>query len=185
MEDNNYKTALSVFIQSIKAGTKYHEYSLDLGMTPPVLQGVGVPALPMTLSVKIIDKCYFQHGVTEATLGRLYDLIANPTAVYKSDSPHLDHTKVDAVVLVTIETKDGNPLLVAVHANKMIGRRQVNQIRSVYDKKEGVVQKWRDNGLLLWGKPAPPAAQATVTPIKPAVAAPVVTVKKTRQFTKN
>lgn len=183
MEDNNYKTALNVFIQSIRAGTKYHEYSLDLGMTPTVLQGVGVPALPITISVKVIDKCYFEHGVTEATLGRLYDLIANPNAVYKSDSPHLDHTKVEAVVLVTIESKEGNPLLVAVHANKMIGRRQVNQIRSVYDKKEGVVKKWRDNGLLLWDKPAVPAAQATVTPIKPAVAAPVVTVKKKKQIT--
>jgi len=190
MEDQNYKTALSVFIQSIKAGTKYHEYSLDVGMTPPVLQNVGLPALPLTISVKIIDKCYFEHGVTEATLGRLDDLIANPLSVYKSDSPHIDPAKVEAVVLVTIETKDGNPLLVAIHANKLIGRRQVNQIKSVYDKKDGVVQKWRNNGLLLWDKPAAPAVQATVTPIKPAAAvvvpaAPVVSVKKRRQFPKN
>ncbi|MFJ3318721.1 hypothetical protein ACIPLR_25555 [Herbaspirillum huttiense] len=185
MEDKNYKTALSVFIKSIKAGTKYHEYSLDVGMTPPVLQHVGVPALPLTISVKILDKCYFQHGVTEATLGRLYDLVANAKSVFKSDSPHLDHTAVDAVVVVTIETKDGNPLLVAVHTNKMVGRRLVNQIRSVYDKKEDVVQKWREKGLVLWDRPAEPGVPATVTPIKPPVVVPVVTVKKKRQFTKN
>jgi hypothetical protein len=154
-------------------------------MTPPVLQSVGVPELPMTISVKIIDKCYFEHGVKEATLGRLYGLIANPLAVYKSDSPHLDHTKVEAVILVTIEAKNGNPLLVAIHANKTIGRRQVNLIKSVYDKKEAVVQKWRDNGLLLWVKPAAPAVQARVMPIKPVVVAPMVTVKRTRRFTKN
>ncbi len=188
MEDKNYKTALSVFIQSIKSGTKYHEYSLAVGMTPPVLQDVGVPALPMSISVKIIDKCYFEHGVTEATLGCLYDLIANPTAVYKSDSPHLDHMKVEAVVLVTIEARGGDPLLVVIHANKTIGRRQVNLIKSVYSKKEVVVQKWRDNGLLLWDKPATIAVHTMVTPLKSVVAVSattVVTVKKTRQFSKN
>lgn len=185
MEDKNYKTALKVLIQSIKDGKKYHEYSLDLGMTPPVLQNLGVPALPLTMSVKNIDKCHFEHGVTEGTLGRLYDLIANPIAVFKSDSPHLDHTKVDAVVLVTIETKDGKPLLAAVHINQTIGRRLVNLVKSVYDKDEAVVQKWRGKGLLLWDKPTTPATQATVTPIKPAMTAPVVTVKKKRTFTKN
>lgn len=185
MEDKNYKTALKVFIQSIKDGKKLHEHSLEVGMTPQVLQNVGVPALPMTISVKIIDKCYFEHGVSEATLGRLYDLIANPMAVFKSDSPHIDHAQVEAVVLITIERKDGNPLLVAVHTNKMIGRRQVNQIKSVYDKKEEVVLKWREKGLLLWDKPAVPAPQATVTPIRPGIAVPVVTVKKRRTFTKN
>lgn len=200
MEDKNYKTALSVFLKLSKSGTKYNEYSLDVGITPPVLQNLNAPALPMTISVKAIDKCFFEHGVTESMLGRLYDLIANPTTVYKSDSPHIDPTKVHAVVVVTIEAKAGNPLLVAVHMNQMIGRRQVNQIKSVYDKPAEVVQKWRRNGLVMWDKPTAPAALATVTAIKPAapevapaapitsaapVTAPTVTVKKTRQISKN
>ena len=186
MEDKkNYKTALSVFIQSIKTGTKFHEYELEVGITPQVLQNVGLPQLPMVIGVKMLDKCHFDHGITEATLARLDELIANPTAIYKSDSPHIDHSTMQAVVLVTIENKDGNPLLVAVHANQTSGRRQVNKIKSIYDKKEAVVKKWRANGLLLWDRPTTPAVQATVMPIKAAGAVPVVIIKKKRQITKS
>lgn len=185
MENQNYKTALSVFVQSIKAGTKFHEYALEVGMTPPVLVNLGLPALPLMISVKEIDKCHFDHGVTLATLNRLYDLVANPNAVFASDSPHLDHTKVTAAVVITIETKNGNPILVAVHADQMLGRTKVNLVKSVYDKPGGVVQGWRTKGLLLWEKPAAPVSQATVTPLTPAVAAPVVTIKKTRTITNN
>jgi hypothetical protein len=185
MEDKNYKTALSVLIQSIKAGTKYHEYSLEVGMTPPVLLGIGVPQLPLTISVKMIDKCYFDHGISEARLRRLYDLIASPKSVFKSDSPHLDLAKVNPVVVITVEVKDENPILIAVHPNQMVGRRAVNLIKSIYDKPEDMLQKWRGKGLLLWDAPASPApaVPGTVTPIKPA--APVVAVKKTRQITNN
>jgi hypothetical protein len=183
MEDTNYKTALSVFIQSIKAGTKYHEYSLDVGMTPPVLLGLGLPELPMTISVKIIDKVFFEHGISESRLRRLYDLVANPHSVFRSDSPHIDPAKVNPVVVITVEVKDGNPILIAVHPNQMIGRRAVNQIKSVYDKPEEMLQRWRAKGLLLWDTPKVPAAAAALVAAPAAV--PVVTVKKVRLVTKN
>lgn len=189
MEDTNYKTALSVFIQSIKAGTKYHEYSLDVGMTPPVLVGLGLPELPMTISVKIIDKIFFEHGISEARLRRLYDLVANPHSVFKSDSPHIDPAKVNPVVVITVEVKDGNPILIAVHPNQMIGRRAVNQIKSMYDKPEEMLQRWRAKGLLLWQnapKASTAAAALVAVPATAApAAAPVVTVKKVRLATKN
>jgi hypothetical protein len=179
MEDKNYKTALNVFIKSIQAGTRYHEYSLEVGKTPKVLLNLGVPDLPITIGVKVIDKCYFEHGVPEATLGRLYELIENLTSVYKSDSPHLDHNQISAIVLITTETKNGNPLLIAVHTNKTVGRRQVNQICSVYDKKKEVIQKWRDKGLVLWDKPGWSSTINTVTVVKP-----VVITKKKKNFVK-
>lgn len=180
MEDKNYKTALNVFIKSIQTGTKFHEYELEVGKTPEVLLNLGVPDLPMIIGVKVIDKCYFEHGVPEATLGRLYDLIANPTSIYKSDSPHLDHSQVNAIVVVTVETKNGNPLLIAVHINKTVGRRQVNQICSVYDKKKEVVEKWRDKGLVLWDKPGfSSTVSVTLT------TQPIVTTKKKKQLIKD
>jgi len=188
MEDQNYKIALNVFLQSIKAGTKYHEYSLDVGITPPVLLAVGVPQLPLTISVKTIDKCFYQHGVSEARLRRLYDLIANPQSVFLSDSPHINPSQAHPIVVITIEVKDENPILVAVHPNQRIGRRAVNQVKSVYDKPEEMLTKWKGKGLLLWEAPAiPPSSMATVTPIgqpaaKPGAAAPVVTVKKVRRI---
>ncbi|MGV7211123.1 hypothetical protein ACLB1G_25085 [Oxalobacteraceae bacterium A2-2] len=150
MEHSNYRIALSAFIQSIKAGKTCHEYALEVGPTPPVLQRVGVPALPMFISVKAVDKCYFDHGIGEATLARLYDLVSAPAAVYKSDSPHLDHARLQAIVVVTIEMRNGDPLLVAIHANSMLGRQRVNQIKSIYTKKSEVVRKWRTKGLMLW-----------------------------------
>lgn len=188
MEDQNYKTALSVFLKSIKTGTKYHEYSLDVGITPPVLLAVGVPQLPVTISVKTIDKCFFQHGVSEARLRRLYDLIANPQSVFRSDSPHIDPTQPHPVVVITVEVKNENPILVAVHPDQRIGRRAVNQIKSIYDKPEAMVEKWREKGLLLWeAAVAQPSVEATVTPIsRPAatleVTAPVIRVKKARRI---
>lgn len=189
MEDQNYKTALSVFLKSIKAGTNYHEYSLDVGITPPVLLAVGVPQLPMTISVKTIDKCFFRHGISEARLRRLYDLIANPQSVFLSDSPHINPNQAHPIVVITVEVKDENPILVAVHPDQRVGRRAVNQIKSVYDKPEEMLGKWKNKGLLLWEAPATaaPTPPATVTPIgqsaaKPGVAVPIVTIKKVRRI---
>lgn len=183
MEDTNYKTALSVFLQTIKAGTKYHEYSLDIGMTPPVLLGIGLPELPMTISVKIIDKIFYQHGIPEAKLKRLYDLIANPKSIFKSDSPHIDPGKVNPVVVITVEVKDANPILIAVHPNQIIGRRPVNQIKSMYDKPADMLQKWRGKGLLLWDAPQE-SGTAPISGTGPAPARPVVTVMKKRVIAK-
>lgn len=186
MEDNNYKTALKLLLQAIRDGKKNHELHLTLGVTPPALQHLGLPSLPLTISAKAIDKCHFDHGVTENMLGRLYDLVANPATVFRSDSPHLEGKTVDAVVVVTVEDKAGNPLLVAVHVNMLVGRLYVNQIKSVYDKPAEMLAKWRDKGLVLWDRPTVPAEKATVTPIKApaAPAMPVVTVKRSR-LTKN
>jgi hypothetical protein len=186
MEDNNYKTALKLLLQAIRDGKKNHELHLTLGATPPALLRLGVPALSLTISAKAIDKCHFDHGVTEGTLARLYDLVANPTTVFKSDSPHLVGKGVDALVVVTVEDKAGNPLLVALHMNVLVGRAHVNQIKSVYDKPVEMLAKWRDKGLVLWDRPEAPAEKATVTPIKApaALAAPVVMVKRNR-LTKN
>lgn len=186
MEDNNYKTALKLLLQAIRDGKKNHELHLTLGLTPPTLLQLGLPVLPLTISAKAIDKCHFDHGVTENTLARLYDLVANPTTVYKSDSPHLEGKAIDAVVVVTVEDKAGNPLLVAVHVNMLVGRTNVNQIKSVYDKPAEMLAKWRDKGLVLWDRPDAGTEKATVTPIKApaAQAAPVVTIKRSR-LTKN
>lgn len=89
MENHNYKTALKLLLQGIRDGKRNHELYLTVGVTPPALLHLGLPALPLTISAKAIDKCHFDHGVTENTLGRLYDLVANTAAVFKSDSPHL------------------------------------------------------------------------------------------------
>lgn len=182
MEDNNYKTALKLLLQAIRDGKRNHELHLTLGVTPPALLHLGLPALPLTISAKAIDKCHFDHGVTENTLARLYGLVANPATVFKSDSPHLQGKAVDAVVVVTVEDKAGNPLLVALHVNMQVGRSCVNQIKSVYDKPAEMLVKWRDKGLVIWDRPAAPAEKATVTPIKAsaAQAAPMVMVKRSR-----
>jgi hypothetical protein len=183
MEHANFRTALSLLLRSMQAGQPTHEFSLEVGLTPPVLTALGLPELPMIISAKAIDKIFFQHGIHESRLQRLYDLIAAPKSIYRSDSPHIDRTKVNPVVVVTVEVKDADPILIAIHPEQEIGRlkEKVNVIKSVYDKPAAMLDKWRDKGLLLWevvGSVAVPTAQ--VMP-----AAPVITMKPRRTITKN
>jgi hypothetical protein len=149
MTDINYKVALDLLIKACIQGNARPELYLEIGQTPASLTVHGVPQLPVAISGKTVEKVFFDHGITKSVLERLYGLIESPNAVFRS-ATHADQ----GYVVVTIEMKDSAPVIIAIHANKQIGRgRFVNEIASVYAKADLAVQhKWAAAGLLLWKK---------------------------------
>jgi len=55
-----------------------------------------ISQLPLVITGKVIDKVYFDHGITRPMLGRLYSTIAQLKAIYRSDT-------AGGAVIVTFE----------------------------------------------------------------------------------
>lgn len=149
MEDKNYKTALGLLIKSISDGpasTKSHQLILQLGPTPQVLLDQGMPQLPMAINGRVIDKCFFDHGMTKPMLERIYSNICAPKAIYRSSNGE------PGCVVMSAETKDAKPIIISVRSNhQMAGRRDYyNAVTSMYDKGGDVEIRWKKNGWLLW-----------------------------------
>ena len=146
MEHPNYKTAVRLVIQNAQNGNVHHEHVLEIGPTPETFLRLGFPPLPLAIKAKTIDKVYFDHGITRGILERLYNLVASPRAIYRSAPPHqTGHVAVTAVF------KGNEPIIIALHPNKAVGRgRFVNEVASVYAKHPDIEAKWAAAGLKLW-----------------------------------
>lgn len=167
MEDANYKSLLGMMLKDLTDSANcnsvlHHQRILTLGPTPQVLIDIGMPQLPLVISGRVVDKAFFDHGMTKGLLEQLYKLIANPKAAYQG------HQDQPGSAVVTYETKDGAPIIAAIHPNKQMGGRGdraafYNNIASVCDKRsnspgETIEVRWKKQGLLQWQAPRRPAA---------------------------
>ena len=151
LEDPNFRVALGLMLKSMTEAyetskVKNHQIVLQLGPTPQILIDAGLPQLPVGLTGKVVDKCYFDHGITKGMLEKIYHVISVPRALYKSRNPE------DATVVMSYEIKGANPLIAAIHPNKQLaGRRDFyNNIASYYFKENNAEVRWKSDGLLLW-----------------------------------
>lgn len=121
-----------------------HQIVLTLGPTPQVLIDIGLPQLPITMTGRVVDKCFFDHGLTKGMLERTYRIIESPKALYKSPTT--------GCVAVSYEIKNSDPLIAAIHPNKQLGGRKdyFNNVASLYYKENNPEQRWKQQGLLLW-----------------------------------
>lgn len=145
------QAALADRIDAILQG-KRSDQPLYLGQTPPVLQRLGMSALPMGTPERTIEKAIYQHGMLSRELKTLADAIADPVAVVKSES---NIAPEDALVVVTDLVKsDGRPVIVAMHANKVLNRVEINQVASVYPRERPVqtIPRWFSDLLLYANK---------------------------------
>jgi hypothetical protein len=110
------------------------------------MEHAGFPALDLVIKGSAVDKAHFDHGIPKSMLYRLADIIASPKALYRSA------TIQSSAVVITFEVKDGAPILIPLHANKLVGRSHVNVVASVYNKEATVEQRWANAGLKLWSK---------------------------------
>lgn len=142
---SNYQALVQVVLTAAQSGQPQKEVVLQLGPTPDYLIAhCGFPQLPLIIRGKTIDKVFFDHGVTKGILERLDTILQAPKALYKSE------TVVDGAIVVTFEMKSQEPLLVALHPNKLQGRDYVNVVASIYAKPVNKQQHWNNKGLLLW-----------------------------------
>ncbi len=148
-ENTNFKTLVGVIVDAEIAGKPRHELLLELGETPAyILQNCpGFKALDLVLKAKNLGKMVFDHGMKKGMIERLPEILGKPKALYKSASEQVK----DACVIMTFEAHNGFPIIIAVHPGKMIGRRMVNEVASMYFKEGPDPQaKWKSAGLLLW-----------------------------------
>jgi len=147
MENPTYRTAIQLAIRNITSGTPSHELILEIGATPLVLRNVGLPDLPTSILIKTIDKAFFDHGITQGMLERLYAILENPKAIYRSA------TQAGTCVVLTYEAQRGMPVVVPIHPAVQIGRsRIVNRVASIYGTPSAAVLRWDAEGLVLWRK---------------------------------
>ncbi|MGE4242321.1 hypothetical protein [Ramlibacter sp.] len=149
MSYDAYVVAIQLLLKECQAGRPSHERVLVVSRTPECLIECGFSQLPLVVTGKVVDKAHFDHGVTKGVLERLPLLVENPRAIYASASQEL------AAVVVTLEVKGGNNIVVPVHRDRQVGRHpaRFNVIASVYDKRAEVEAGLRSKGLLLWEKP--------------------------------
>jgi hypothetical protein len=150
---SNFQAAIQLIIAAATTPKPQKEAVLIVGSTPQYLidQG-GFPSLDLIITGATIDKVFFDHGMTKGLLERLDVILSNPKALYKSD------TVAGGSVVVTFEVKGGNPIVVALHPNKMVGRKRCNVIASIYDKKADIEARWQQKGLLVWTPRIKPVA---------------------------
>ena len=145
---NNYRTLVDLLIKDEMNGTPRHEQPLILGKTPEYLvQHAQFPDLALVILGKVIGKAHFDHGVPASLLKRLPDILDNPKCVFRPADPKHG----DSVVVLTLELKSGNPIIVPIRRNANIGRHQVNLVVSAYAKEGPDPEtKWKADNLLIW-----------------------------------
>jgi hypothetical protein len=151
LEDPNFKVALGLMLKSMTEcydvdRNKNHQIVLTLGPTPQILVNAGLPQLLIAMTGKVVDKCFFDHGITKTLLQKAYHVITAPKALYRSHDPD------DACVVMSYEIKGSDPLIVAIHPNRQLaGRRDYyNSLASIYFKENDPETRWKKAGLLLW-----------------------------------
>ncbi|MES9841237.1 MAG: hypothetical protein ABW134_11845 [Candidatus Thiodiazotropha endolucinida] len=131
-------------IKAILAGEMNLGKPVPVSTTPPVLQAVGIPAQPISVTGSVIDKMHYDHGLSERVVLDIPRMLADPVMVLDSDS-----TPGSYVVVSDVDHK-GDPVILAVHPNKKVGRVDVNVLASAYGKEgaEKTFRNWVGAGLV-------------------------------------
>jgi len=146
--EQNFKTLVQLVIEAEMKGTPRNELVLELGATPKLLIDLGFPELPLIIKATTIGKICFDHGINTGTIERLPKLVNSPSHVFKSNSQYVADK---SAILITVEFKNFNPIIIAIHKHKKVGRSLVNEVVSMYAKEgPNPIDKWTKDGLLMW-----------------------------------
>lgn len=108
---------------------------LTVCRTPDVLQKLGAPALPMTITGENLGKAMSEkedHSLPAALLRQLPTALAEPVMIFESAS------KSDAFVVLTELKHEERSVMVAVQLDRERQRIKVNDIASAYKRKSEV-----------------------------------------------
>ena len=124
-------------------GTLKSGVILDLGKPSGILKRFGVPDLPINMTQRVLIKSVREKHDVE--VGDLKDIVVNiqaPIAVFKS--------KNDGKIVVVAEARhaDGN-IVVALDLDVTRDSISINDVRSIYPKRDSSVAQWIADGLLL------------------------------------
>lgn len=129
--------------------------AISVGSTPAVLQALGAPPLPISITRDVVRKATngVKHAVSIAIIRQLPELLANPVMVFNSapnpERINRETEKNSLVLLIDAVDEQGAPIIAAIHFKQHEKRHEVNRIASVYGKGQtGVITSWIRDGLL-------------------------------------
>ena len=121
---------------------KGHVYRL--GMPGDILRSAGLPNLPIEMSsLRLIHKSNQEnHPFELKEIRNLPEAIQKPMAVFKSA------TRLGSYVVMT-EIRQGNKnFVIAIEANRIQGKIEVNSVRSIHPRTMTNILNWINEGLL-------------------------------------
>ena len=136
--------AVNRMIEQWAAGELKSGVIIDLGKPSRILKRFGVPDLPVTLTQRVLIKAVREKHDVE--VGDLKDLVVNiqaPIAVFKSK-------KGNGKIIAVTEARhaDGN-IVVALDLDVTRDSIDINDVRSIYPKRDSSVANWIADGLLI------------------------------------
>lgn len=143
-------------VDAVLAGGVPDDAAVPVSEPLPVLETLGMPALPVQTTAARLNKMHFDHGLTAADLKALPSLLEQPVMVFESV------TQPGSKVLVLDLWRRGMPVLAAVHPNVKLKRLDVNLLASAYPKdRPEQLGNWFKNGLLRYADKEKTRAWAT------------------------
>lgn len=146
-EAQRYRQQLAKAMTSPKSG----EIVIELGRTPPVIQALGAPDVPLRITRDTVRKATngIKHDVPFEVIETLPELLHDPIAVFDSRTESSAKT-----ILVDAVDTSGRPIIIAIHLNAKVGRIDVNRIASVYgkDSSYNAMIRWVEEGLLRYAR---------------------------------
>ena len=121
--------------------------------TPEIFRILGMPDLPMEAYRDKLARALFssdpgKHGhsdsMSQDIMIEVAEKIDDPLYVFRSTNGK------DLVAIYSVLDKKGNPILASLRAEQQANRIEVNLITSMYGKPQASLQRWVDNGLLLY-----------------------------------
>ena len=141
-EEERTDAAFADLASRVYGGAAAPRQAIPFSKTPKVLQALGAKDLPVTIAAEVITKARQKHGLSVDVVKDLPRQLRDPLMVLESA------TEQDSfVVMVEHTSKDGDPVIVAVHLNRNEERYQVNSVRSVHPRSMREVGLWMENGL--------------------------------------
>ncbi|MVX36321.1 LPD38 domain-containing protein, partial [Myroides sp. LoEW2-1] len=129
-------------LEQLEKGTLPKGHIFKLGSPTRILQAAGIPNLPIELAASRLKNKSKQdnHPFELSEIKNLVIAVQNPLAVFDSS------TQDGSFVVLTEIKKDNKNFIVAIEANKGLGKIEVNSVRSVYPRNNmQVVSAINDN----------------------------------------
>lgn len=127
-----------------------------IGKTPAKLIEAGLPENNISIGYKVIEKAQSNknadHNLSQKTISKVWEALKNPIAVIKAEQ-NKNETEANNrySAILDLQSEDGHYVLVAIEADKYVGKFIVNDIRSIHSRKsyEPIIDKaFNDKRLL-------------------------------------
>lgn len=147
------------FVHKVLSGELSQKEKRELftiGKTPAKLIEAGLPENNISIGYKVIEKAQSNknadHNLSQETISKVWEALKNPIAVIKAEQ-NKNETEANNrySAILDLQSEDGHYVLVAIEADKYVGKFIVNDIRSIHSRKsyEPIIDKaFNDKRLL-------------------------------------